>query len=212
MLTAVLSTLTLASALLAIRAKHREIRAQVYVFKPLTTTLIILVALRAGHAAVGFYTPLIVAGLVCSLAGDVFLMLPRDRFVAGLVSFLLAHLFYIAAFALDGWRVSGWAAVPLVLYGAHMLRLLWPHLGRLKVPVVVYVSVILLMALQASSRWLAVGGWESAAACAGALLFVASDSALAWDRFVGELRGAQIFILGTYFAAQWLIALSTWKF
>jgi alkenylglycerophosphocholine hydrolase len=66
-----------------------------------------------------------------------------------------------------------------------------------------------LMALQASGRWLAVGGWGSAAAGAGALLFVASDSALAWNRFRGEFRGAQIFILGTYFAAQWLIALST---
>src|SRR5215213_9375630 len=102
MLTAVLSTLTLASALLTIRAEHREIRPQVYVFKPLTTALIILVALQAGHGTAGFYTPLIVAGLVCSLAGDVFLMLPRDRFVAGLVSFLLAHLCYVAAFASDG--------------------------------------------------------------------------------------------------------------
>ena len=209
MLTAVLSTLTLASALLTIRAEHEGARPQVYAFKPLTTTLIILVALQGTHAAAGAYRALVVAGLVCSLAGDVFLMLPRDRFVAGLLSFLCAHLLYIAAFALDGRRVSGWAAVPLVLYGARMLGLLWPHLGRLKVPVVVYVSVILSMALQAASRWLAVGGRGSAAACAGALLFVASDSALAWDRFVGGFRGAQTFVLGTYFAAQWLIALST---
>jgi uncharacterized membrane protein YhhN len=75
--------------------------------------------------------------------------------------------------------------------------------------VVVYMAVILLMALQASSRWLAVGGWGGAAACAGAVLFVASDSALAWNKFMGEFRGAQAVILGTYFAAQLLIALST---
>ena len=33
--------------------------------------------------------------MVCSLAGDVFLMVPGDRFVPGLVSFLLAHLAYV---------------------------------------------------------------------------------------------------------------------
>ncbi|MBV8856654.1 MAG: lysoplasmalogenase [Acidobacteria bacterium] len=209
MLTAVLSTLVLAFALLNIRAEHVGERRQVYVFKPLTTLLIILIALQGTHGMTGAYRALVVVGLVCSLAGDVFLMLPRDRFVAGLVSFLFAHLFYIAAFTSDGGHVWGWTAALLLFYGALMLKLLWTRLGKLKVPVVVYVSVILLMALQASSRWLAVGGWGSAAAGAGALLFVLSDSALAWNRFVGEFRGAQIFILGTYFAAQWLIALST---
>ena len=209
MLTAALSTLVLTSALLNIRAEHMGERRQVYVLKPLTTVLIILIALQGASAAAGEYRALVVAGLVCSLAGDVFLMLPRDRVVAGLVSFLFAHLFYIAAFTLDGWRVSGWTAAVFAVYGFRMLSLLWPRLGKLKVPVVVYVLVILLMALQASSRWLAVGGWGSAAAGAGALLFVASDSALAWNRFMGEFRGAQVFILGTYFAAQWLFALST---
>jgi uncharacterized membrane protein YhhN len=208
-LSAALSLLVLASALLCIRAEWAGRGLQVYVFKPLTTALIILVALQARNMTAGAYRPLVVAGLVCSLAGDVFLMLPRDRFVAGLVSFLFAHLFYIAAFASDGVHLSGWALGPLLIYGARMLRLLWPRLGRLKAPVAVYMAVILLMALQASSRWLAVGGLGGAAACAGAVLFVVSDSALAWNRFVGEFRGAQALILATYFAAQWLIALST---
>jgi len=90
-----------------------------------------------------------------------------------------------------------------------MLRLLWPSLGGLKAPVAVYVAAILLMAWQAANRWLALGDGGSAAAFAGALLFVASDSALAWGRFRGEFRGSQAVVLGTYFAAQWLIALST---
>jgi uncharacterized membrane protein YhhN len=210
MLTAVLSMLVLASALLNVRAEHKGERRQVYLFKPLTTALITLVALQTKHATAPAYRPLIVAGLVCSLAGDVFLMLPRDRFVAGLVSFLFAHLFYIAAFTLDGGAAPHlWAALPLVVYGALMLRLLWPRLGRLKAPVVVYVLVILLMAWQATNRWLAEGGGGSASALAGALLFVASDSALAWRRFRGGFGGAQALVLGTYFAAQWLIALST---
>ena len=208
--TAVLSTLALASALLDIGAERRGDRRRVYLFKPLTTALIILVALQTKHATAPAYKPLIVAGLVCSLAGDVFLMLPRDRFVAGLVSFLFAHLCYVGAFTLDGGGAPrAWAAAPLVVYGAAMLGLLWPRLGRLKAPVVVYVGVILAMAWQAANRWLAAPAGGSMSALAGALLFVASDSALAWGRFRGAFPGAQAVVLGTYFAAQWLIALST---
>jgi len=209
MLTAALSTLVLASALLDLRAEQKGERRQVYVFKPLTTSLIVLVALRGAGATAGAYRWLVVAGLLCSLAGDVFLMLPRDAFLAGLVSFLFAHDFYIVAFTREGVHVRWWAAVPFALYGFRMLRSLWPRVGGLRVPVAVYVTAILLMAVLASGRWLAVGGWAGAAAGAGAVLFVVSDSALAWDRFVGAFRGAQLLILGTYFAAQWLIALST---
>ena len=130
--------------------------------------------------------------------------------MAGLVSFLFAHIFYVAAFALDGGgRAGAWAAAPLALYGALMLRRLWPGLGGLKAPVVVYVSAILLMAWLAASRWLAVWDGGSASAFAGALLFVASDSLLAWNRFRGEFAGARGLILATYFPAQLLIALST---
>ena len=209
MSTVVLSALALASALLAIRAEHAGDRRSVYLFKPLTVLIIILIALGEKNVTAAAYRPLVVAGLVCSLAGDVFLMLPRDRFVAGLICFLLAHLCYVAAFTLDGGGRAWAAAAALALYGALMLRLLWTRLGGLKAPVLVYVAVILLMAWQAASRWLEVGGAGGAAAFAGALLFVASDSALAWNRFRGGFPAAQAVVLGTYFAAQWLIALST---
>src|SRR2546423_181447 len=211
MMTAVLSLLVLSSALLAIRAEYKGTRRQVYVFKPLTVVLVLLIALQTKHTTATQYKQLIIAGLICSLAGDVLLMLPRERFAAGLVCFLFAHLCYIAAFTVGaGARAfSAWGAVALVLYGALMLRLLWPRLGKLKAPVLVYVAAILLMAWQSLNRWLVAGDAGSAAALAGALLFVASDSALAWNRFRAEFRGAQAFVLGTYFATQWLIALSS---
>jgi uncharacterized membrane protein YhhN len=210
-MTVVLSLLVLASALLTIRAEYKGARRQVYVFKPLTVVLVILIALQTKSAAASpLYKQLIVAGLLCSLAGDVFLMLPRERFVAGLACFLAAHVCYIAAFAAGGGRTfSLWGAGVLALYGALMLRLLWPRLGKLKAPVTVYVAAILLMAWQALNRWMMVGDTASASAFAGALLFVASDSALAWNRFRAEFKSAQAVVLGTYFAAQLLIALST---
>lgn len=207
MTTAILSLLVPVSALLTIRAEYRGPRLHFYVLKPLTVALIILVALQATHATTQQYRSLVVAGLLCSLVGDVFLMLPRDRFVAGLVSFLLAHLFYIAAFAPGVRAWSVWWAAALAFYGASMLWILWRGFGRLKAAVVVYVAAILLMAWAALSRRPDAGGGVWAAA--GALLFVASDSSLAWNRFRGEFKGAQALILCTYFAAQWLIAVST---
>jgi uncharacterized membrane protein YhhN len=199
------------SALFTIRAEYRKRRRQVYVFKPLTVVLVILIALQTKSAAPPLYRQLVVAGLVCSLAGDVFLMLPRERFVAGLVCFLVAHVCYIAAFTagVGARQFSAWGAVLLALYGALMLCLLWPRLGKLKAPVTVYVAVILVMAWQALNGWMMIGDAGSASALAGALLFVASDSALAWNRFRAEFKSAQGFVLGTYFAAQLLIALST---
>jgi uncharacterized membrane protein YhhN len=209
MAVATLTAAALASALLTIRAEYRGPRLRVYVFKPLTVVFIILIALQAKHATAAQYRSLVVAGLACSLAGDVFLMLPRDRFTAGLVSFLFAHLCYVAAFAAGPWRPSAWAAAALAIYGASMVGLLWRGLGKLKAAVVVYVAVILLMAWAALSRMPATIDGGGALAAAGAVLFVTSDSALAWNRFRVEFGGAQAFVLATYFAAQWLIALST---
>ena len=97
MTTAVLSLLVLASALLNVRAEYKDKRRQVYVFKPLTVVIVILIALQTKQTTATHYRQLIVAGLICSLAGDVFLMLPRERFVAGLVCFLSAHLCYTFA-------------------------------------------------------------------------------------------------------------------
>ncbi|HZT61026.1 MAG TPA: lysoplasmalogenase [Pyrinomonadaceae bacterium] len=212
MTAAALSLLALVSALITIRAEYKERRRQVYVFKPLTVVLVILIALQTKFAATSpLYRQLVVAGLLCSLAGDVFLMLPRERFVAGLACFLAAHVCYIAAFAagVGARQFSAWGAGVFALYGALMLRLLWPRLGKLKAPVTVYVAAILLMAWQALNRWMTAGDAGSAVALAGALLFVASDSALAWNRFRAEFKSAQAVVLGTYFAAQLLIALST---
>ncbi|HVG44173.1 MAG TPA: lysoplasmalogenase [Longimicrobium sp.] len=194
------------SAALAIVAAAWKRRTAFYVFKPLTTLLIIGLVLMQPTADF-VYTRLIAAGLAFSLAGDVLLMLPRDRFVAGLVAFLIAHLLYIRAFTLDGVRATWWILLALAAYGAVLLRILLPHVpARLKPAVVVYALALLAMAWTAAERdALASGG---AFALLGGVLFVASDSALAINRFVRQFRGADAVVLGTYYAAQALIAFS----
>jgi uncharacterized membrane protein YhhN len=211
MMIVLLSLLVGASAILHLRAEAYGPRRNIYIFKPLTMVLIILIAFETKHALSPVYRYAILGGLVCSLAGDIFLMLPQDRFIQGLVSFLLAHLFYIAAFMLAGGpRAANLLyAIPFLVYGAVMLRVLLPGLGKMKAPVMIYMLVIILMAWQALNRWAATAEQGSALAFAGAMLFVASDSLLAVNRFRKGFRGAQIYIMSTYFMAQWLIALST---
>jgi len=204
-----LSLLALGSGALNIRAEYRGLRRQVYLFKPLTTLLVLLIAARATGPMPRFYKYAIVAGLGCSLAGDVLLMLPADRFAVGLVSFLVAHLCYIAAFS-SGTSLSSaiWSLAPFLVYVVIISRILLPRLGKMKLPVLLYELVIVAMAWRALARWVATDEIGSFLAFLGAMLFVISDSALAINRFVGKYRAAQALILSTYFCAQWLIALS----
>ena len=197
------------SAILNIRAEYSGPRRDVYIFKPLTMICIILIALRATDPPSALYKYLIICGLFCSLIGDVFLMLPSDRFVHGLISFLAAHLFYIAAFSYEGGRAfSAWQAIPFLIYGGLMLRILLPSLGKMKLPVMLYMLAILIMGWRALSRMLETQAEGSALALLGALMFIASDSILALDWFKGHFHSAPFLILSTYFIAQWLIALS----
>ncbi len=198
-------------AVLAIRAHYLDEsrRWQVYAFKPLATLLILALALVLTPAR-SDYQWAIAAGLLFSTAGDVFLMLPRDRFVAGLASFLVAHLCYVGAFAIG----VPFAAAPLLWLpffaaGGLVLALVWPGLKpALRAPVAVYVIVIAAMAGQAAGRWHMTGSVVALAAAVGAGFFVVSDAVLAIDRFRWKFRAARAVTLATYWAAQLLIALS----
>jgi len=192
-----------------VRAEYAGAPAQVYLFKPLATILVMALTFPLAWGTADPYARFVLGGLVCSLAGDVFLMLPSDRFVAGLASFLVAHLFYVAAFTRDGGFSRGSAtALPLVAIGAIVLSLLWPLLGPLRLPVLAYMLVILVMAWQALERsrlGAHDGAWWGAV---GAVLFVASDSSLGLARFRGDFPGSRALILVTYYLAQWMIATS----
>jgi len=184
-----------------------------FAFKPLTTALVIAHAWPRGVGSLR-QTRLVRIGLALSLVGDVFLLWPKEGFLPGLVSFLLAHLAYIAAFCVP----ARLAARPLVfvVYGvvaALILSQLWSGVpGALRAPVLGYVVCLATMAAQAAVWWrTAVGSDYERLARAGAiggLLFMASDSLLAVNRFALPLPLASLWILATYWAAQWGIASS----
>lgn len=201
------------SAALHLRAAYRGPRWQTYLFKPATTTILLLLAALPASAQGQHYQWAIVAGLFFSLLGDIFLMLPRERFIAGLASFLVAHLAYALAFS------AGLPAAPepallalllllLLVLALPVLWLLWPGLGALRLPVLVYMAAILAMVWLAGGRSLALPGLSSTLAALGAALFMLSDTVLALNKFRRPFRSAPLQVMSSYVAAQALIALS----
>ena len=178
-----------------------------FVFKPLTTVLILLQAWRLGSGRPA-ERRWVLAGLGLSLAGDVALMWPQQGFLAGLVSFLLAHLAYLVAFT----RRCRLAArvVPFVAYAGvagAILAALWPGVpGPLRVPVVAYVLCLASMAAQAAVIWREHPDRHNRSLAIGGALFMASDALLAVNRFAQPLPAASLWILATYWLAQWRIA------
>lgn len=193
-------------AALTIAAKSTDWSALVWVFKPATTIGILAIAWsRRG----GRYARWIVAGLACSLAGDV-LLIPEGSFVAGLVAFLLAHLAYLRALTTDcRFAARATPFVAIGLFAAAFVALLWPTLpAALRPAVLLYVAALGAMCAQALARATALGTTGARRAGLGAVLFLVSDATLAFDRFHTPLAWAPLLVLGTYYAAQSLIACS----
>lgn len=139
-----------------------------------------------------------IAGLMLSTVGDFVLDFDRENwFIYGLGSFLLAHLCYL--FSLKPVKFKRLGIVLLyALYGIGMLVLLWPVLGELLIPVVIYMSVLLIMGIATfisakSNVWLVLGG----------LSFIASDSLLGIDKFYMTIPNGGFFIMISYYFAQY---------
>ncbi len=172
-----------------------------YVLKPLTMVVLIAAAIVMEDADPTAAQWLVVAGLVASLAGDVFLMLEERWFVMGLGSFLVAHLLYIGAFITMGLNGFGFvlgAAAVAVLIRAVGVKIVVGATETdqgLGLPVSLYVLVISLMVAFAAGtgRWWAIGG---------ALLFYLSDALIGWSRFVKEFPGQRVAIMTTYHLGQ----------
>tara|TARA_Y100000031_G_scaffold146702_1_gene180903 strand:+ start:165 stop:785 length:621 start_codon:yes stop_codon:yes gene_type:complete len=193
--------------------EFRNKQILVYIFKPLTMIFIILLAVTESNALNVSYRITIIAALVFSLMGDIFLMLPKNRFIHGLLSFLIAHLFFIYAFSSNlGTPFHFWSFIPVILFFLTMVRILWSHLGKMKILVIIYALIISTMLLSSIELWLQQKEAWSSFVIAGGLLFCCSDSLLGYNRFAKPLKNAQFFILTTYYAAQWCFAMSVRHF
>jgi len=150
---------------------------------------------------------LVVAALVFSWAGDVFLI-SADWFVAGLASFLVAHVFYIAAYQKTGaarGRLQPLVVLMFALFGVFLLWFVYPGLNDLKVPVFIYALILLGMGVWAFKRRQGTNRASFKLVATGAILFVISDGLIAVNRFAHEIPAERILVMSIYLTAQYLI-------
>jgi uncharacterized membrane protein YhhN len=156
-------------------------------------------------------------GLLFSLGGDIFLMLPREQFIPGLVSFLIAHICYLIGFnsANPVYNAASLILLVVVMFTGYLvyrrvaLGLQASGQSKLKLPVLVYSIVISLMLFSALST-LIQPDWRIYAAVfasSGALLFFISDTTLALNKFVSPIPNARVITMVTYHLVQILIVL-----
>lgn len=167
-----------------------------WVFKIIPIALLILIIVKEKKNKLNLF----ILGLVFSLLGDFFLEYDRvNWFIFGLGSFLVAHIFYILAFFPIKKR-KNINVVYYLIYGFLMFFIISPGLDDLFIPVLVYMTVLLIMGIitlisDQSNIWLVLGG----------VSFIVSDSMIGIDKFSTPIPFAAFFIMLTYYTAQYLL-------
>jgi uncharacterized membrane protein YhhN len=195
--------------------EYREDNRVRFTAKPLASLAFIAVGICAARRGdIHEFEVAVLAGLVLGAIGDVALLSPHG-FLAGLGSFLLGHLAYAVAVGTymppRTWPgAAGLYAIVPVAIGLAVLAWLWPKLGSLRIPVIAYVAVILTMVIAALAllRTGAMDVHRRELFAVGAVLFFASDLAVARDKFVAKGFVNRAWGLPVYYAGQLLIAWS----
>jgi len=174
--------------------------------KPLLmiTLLLYFASATKGYPRWRFY---VMAALVFSWAGDVFLI-SSEWFIAGLVSFLVAHIFYIIAYQTTGaatGELKTLDVLKFVAYGVVLIWVIYPGLGDLLIPVLIYALVLLAMGVWAHKRRGATSSESFQLVAIGAILFALSDGLIAINKFAFEVPFERILIMSIYMTAQYLI-------
>lgn len=154
------------------------------------------------------------AALIFSWLGDVLLMFPK-LFLYGLGAFLMAHISYIIGFKLAQRNPFAIGQVnfirlfflnlPIYIFAAFVYFLINPGLGAMKIPVIVYLIVIVMMATTARERFTKTSALSFWQVMVGAVLFLISDGILALNMFYKAFPESGVLVMGTYILAQFLI-------
>ncbi len=205
-MTAAALTVVFCGLCLALNAAGFSLAAKA--FKMAASFSFIATAWLAGarHSTYGW---VLFAGLIASSFGDYFLLAPTDsRFLAGLVSFFIAHVAYCVAYAVRGTRLPGAAVAgaAMVIASVFVVRWVWPHVpSDMKIPVAAYVAVISTMVALAGGTISKPGG---RLILLGAVMFYISDVFVARQQFVAPGSINAIVGLPLYFGGQAVLALS----
>ncbi len=157
---------------------------------------------------------MVLLALLLAFIGDVALMWPWKKpfFITGLSAFLLGHLFYVYLFFksvdfLYGKYYLLLLAAPLALIGYIIFRKLKDYLGDMKLPVVIYMFVIMFMCFLSFTRVCCFTGSQLFLPVVGSIFFVTSDTILAFYEFKSKFPKGGVYYMSTYILAQLLIVL-----
>jgi uncharacterized membrane protein YhhN len=213
-----ISVLYFLIAVLFMMTSHQESWVPGFILKSLIIPVLIVLFLTNVKIKGNRLHKLILAGLFFSWVGDVLLEVPveyGDFFVPGLLGFMLAQAMYLTVFfTAPGPNIikkKPLLAAPALAYGAVLVYFLSPGLGAMKIPVLIYATVILTMLCGAINRYEKTNRLSYWLVLAGATLFVLSDSGIAFSKFIHPFRGSSLFIMSTYVVAQYLIVVGYLK-
>lgn len=179
-----------------------------YIFKPLAASAFLWLAVNVG-AMDSNYGQWILAALILCAIGDLCLMFKTDAFfLSGLGAFLTGHLLFAVAFwqLFNGFEPSSYLTFLLFIMPIISLRWLMPNVGNdMKIPVIMYISVITAMLIFAGLTFDTSGGLLR---FAGALGFAISDLAVARQQFVKSSPINGLWGTPLYFFSQMLLAYS----
>jgi uncharacterized membrane protein YhhN len=183
-----------------------------FVTKPLLMPLLATYLLQQTSSAMSSLKVWIFLALFFSWLGDIFLLF-EDRgsnfFLFGLSAFLVAQVFYIVFFHNIRMReyIRGNALLLLfvIVYYSILISVLSPYLGNMRLPVRIYGVVLSFMLMLAMHTMLGKNKKAALWMMMGAILFVASDSLLAFNKFFSTFNYAGLIIMLTYGLAQLFI-------
>lgn len=183
----------------------------VWATKPLLVPVLIGWVLR--RVLPGKNQGLLLTGLIFAWLGDMLLLFESRHalfFMCGLGSFLLTHVFYILYFlrvrpAVSVLRQHPYLIILVLAYSCVLVWWLYPGLGEMRIPVLLYAAIITVMLLCSLHVCKGLNRVAAVLFLAGALCFVISDSLLAINKFHTAFPYAGAFIMLTYCAAQYLI-------
>ncbi len=189
-------------------AKHYNSNLLVCSAKPSASISFLVLALIS-HALLSKYGIIILGALTFSVVGDILLLKNNNRFfIAGLISFLIAHVFFIIAFLIQisSFTYLYFTFVPCLIFSFAIACWLIPKVEReLKIPVIIYMLVITIMLSCAIASFYTTTNYLI---LIGALLFYFSDLSVARDRFCAAGILNLVWGLTFYYTAQVLLIFS----
>ncbi len=175
------------------------------IFKP----MIILSLMALYYFSVTKKNNLYLLALAFSFLGDVFLLDKNNMFIYGIAAFLLTQILYIYIIVKQMEKPSFFHkylyAFLFANYIVYLMILLKPNLGDLFYPVVVYGVTIGVFGLVATLNYVTKRTKIDLVLMLGAVLFIASDSMIALNKFHEPRAFYSVAIMSTYILAQYLI-------